>query len=304
MTHAQLLLAILIVEAAIGYPNWLYQRIAHPVSWVGNLIARLETAFNKGPKQIQKLFGIILMLMLGFLVGSLGWLIENTFHAAIIILIGTTGLAQKSLYRHAHEVLIHLQAKDLAAAKIAVGKIVGRDTNNMQECDVTCAAIETVAESFNDGIVAPAFWFFLAGLPGLFIYKVVNTADSMIGHMDARYQHFGWAAARIDDAMNFLPARLSGLIICVSGAGGFRTMIADAPHHASPNAGWPEAAMASVLNIQLGGAVSYEGEAYHRPYFGKGTISGANDLVRALNMLQRTCLMLWLLVAALAWSGL
>ena len=179
--------------------------------------------------------------------------------------------------------------------------IVGRDTAELDEQGVAVAAIESLAESFCDGVVAPAFWFLVAGLPGLLLCKAMNTADSMIGHRDARYLHFGWAAARGDDVVNFLPARLSGLLVCIAGMGGWRIMQRDARHHASPNGGWPEAAMAGVLQRRLGGPVAYDGELAHRAWLGEGAAPGARDVQRSLWVYRRACLLLWGLVGVIAW---
>jgi adenosylcobinamide-phosphate synthase len=194
-----------------------------------------------------------------------------------------------------------LQSGDLDGARRSVSHIVGRDTAALDAEGVATAAIESLAESFCDGIVAPAFWFLVAGLPGLFICKAINTADSMVGHKDDRYRAFGWAVARADDLVNLGPARISGLLICVAGLGGWRTMLRDAPLHASPNGGWPEAAMAGVLARQLGGAVAYEGEHAFRAHLGSGPRPDVASLRAALGVYWRACFLMWLIVAVLAW---
>jgi adenosylcobinamide-phosphate synthase len=149
--------------------------------------------------------------------------------------------------------------------------------------------------------VAPAFWFLIGGLPGLFVCKAINTADSMVGHKDERHRAFGWAVARADDLVNLVPARIAGLLICIAGLGGWRTMLRDAPLHASPNGGWPEAAMAGVLARQLGGPVAYEGEHAFRALLGTGPRPDAASLRAALNVYWRACLLMWLLIAGVAW---
>ena len=200
-------------------------------------------------------------------------------------------------------VRLALTAGDLGGARLRVARIVGRDTDRLDEAGVGCAAIESLAESFNDGVVAPAFWLLIGGLPGLYVYKAVNTADSMIGHRDERFRNFGWAAARLDDLLNLVPARLAGFLICASGGRGFSTMVSDAPGHASPNAGWPEAAMAGALGVRLGGPVSYDGVIEARPCFGSGNRPiDASVLGTALNVYVRACAGLWILVGALAWA--
>lgn len=300
----QLLLA-LIAEAVIGYPAWLFAAIGHPVTWIGAGIASLERRWNQGRPVRRRALGVVLVLLVAGGAAAIGWLVETWAGegAAVLVVIAlaTTGLAQRSLDDHVRAVARSLLGGDLASARTAVAMIVGRDTAGLDERGVAVAAIESLAESFCDGVVAPAFWFLVAGLPGLLLSKAVNTADSMIGHRDARYLHFGWAAARSDDMVNFLPARLSGLLVCIAGMGGWRTMLRDARHHASPNGGWPEAAMAGVLQRRLGGPVTYDGEPAHRAWLGDGPAPGARDVQRSLWVYRRACLWLWILVGVIAW---
>jgi adenosylcobinamide-phosphate synthase len=210
------------------------------------------------------------------------------------------GLAQRSLFDHVNNVLIALQAGDLPRSRQQVSLIVGRDTQRLDANGVSAAALESLAESFNDGIVAPAFWFLIAGLPGLFAYKVLNTADSLIGHKEERWRAFGWAAARADDIANLLPARIAGALLVVAGFRGYSVMLSDASKHASPNAGWPEAAMAGALGVRLGGPTSYDGVMHERPVFGNGPSPGVGDLQRGLRIYRVACGLLWLTVAAVA----
>lgn len=212
-------------------------------------------------------------------------------------LAATLGLAQRSLYDHVAAVARALDADNLEGARTAVGRIVGRDTGTLDASGVAAAAIESLAESFNDGVVAPAIWLVIAGLPGLYAYKAVNTADSLIGHKEPRWRDFGWAAARTDDVMNLAPARLAGALIAAAGGKGWRIMLRDARHHASPNAGWPEAAMAGALGVRLGGPVAYDGVITDRPVFGEGPAPTAADLRRALTLYMRACGLLWAVVA-------
>jgi adenosylcobinamide-phosphate synthase len=186
------------------------------------------------------------------------------------------------------------------AARLAVSRIVGRDTAQLTESGIAAAAIESLAESFNDGIVAPAFWLAVGGLPGLFAYKALNTADSLIGHREPRWRTFGWAAARADDVANLIPARLAGVLIATAGGGGWRVMWRDASKHASPNAGWPEAAIAGALRVQLGGAATYDGVQHERPIFGSGRNPDASDLGRAMQIYLVSCALLGTLALALA----
>lgn len=299
--------AALAVEACVGYPQALYSRIAHPVVWIGKLIDALERRWNKPAHSdaLRRTLGVAAMVTVAGIAGGVGYVIQASarqqpFGAIIIVLVATMGLAQRSLYSHVHDVLRPLARHDLAAAREAVSKIVGRDTARLASSGVSAAAIESLAESFNDGIVAPAFWLAVGGLPGLFAYKALNTADSLIGHREPRWRAFGWAAARADDAANLIPARLAGLFIVVAGGGGWRVMWRDAPRHASPNAGWPEAAMAGALDIELGGATSYEGVMHERPSFGSGRRPDTDDLRRALRIYVEACALLWALMLALA----
>lgn len=300
----QLLLA-LIGEAAIGYPAPLLAAIGHPVMWIGAAIATLERRWNAGSAHRRRAMGLVLLALVAGAVGAVGWACERmageSFAVALVILLATTGLAQRSLDDHLRAVARPLLRGDLAAARTAVAMIVGRDTNALGENGIAVAATESLAESFCDGVVAPAFWFLVAGLPGLLICKAVNTADSMIGHRDARFLHFGWAAARADDLVNWIPARISGVLLCLAGPGGWRIMLRDARHHASPNGGWPEAAMAGVLGRRLGGPVSYDGEPAPRAWLGDGPAPDASDLNRALWVYRWACLLLWIGVGGLAW---
>jgi adenosylcobinamide-phosphate synthase len=303
----RLTLTALVLEAALGYPDALHRRLPHPVTGVGSLISALERRWNqpeRGEGERRGL-GIATLALVGggaavagVLAGRL--LRGRRVEAAALGLIASTGLAQRSLYEHVAAVLQPLETGNLAAARTALARIVGRDTKGLDEAGIAAAALESLAESFNDGVVAPAFWLALGGLPGLFAYKAVNTADSMIGHKEPRWRSFGWAAARTDDAMNLAPARLAGVLVSVAGGRGWPTMMRDARKHASPNAGWPEAAMAGALGIRLGGAVRYDGVLTERPVFGEGPRPRAADLRRGLKLYLRACGLLWLAVGALA----
>ena len=230
-------------------------------------------------------------------VAALTGLAASRLPGPAMVLAATLGLAQRSLHDHVATVARALEADDLPAARVAVSMIVGRDTAMLDASGVAAAAIESLAESFNDGVVAPAIWLTLGGLPGLYAYKAVNTADSLIGHREPRWKHFGWAAARTDDVMNLLPARMAGSLIAVAAGKGWSIMLRDARHHASPNAGWPEAAMAGALGVRLGGSVAYDGVLTNRPTFGEGPPPRAADLRRALQIYVRACGLLWLTIA-------
>ncbi len=300
-----IVLAAAALEAAVGYPDALHRRVPHPVVWIGTLISALEARLNRADvnEALRRAFGVLTLLIIVGVSGLAGWLITRFGGPWAVAIVGVVGLAQRSLYDHVRAVARPLCAGDLNGARTAVGMIVGRDTADLDESGVAAAAIESLAESFCDGVVAPIFWFVIAGLPGLFVYKAVNTADSLIGHREPRWRSFGWASARFDDLLNLIPARLAGAIIAIAGHGGWRTMLRDAGKHASLNAGWPEAAMAGALGVRLGGPAWYDGEVSNRPVLGEGRAPAAADLSRALKVYLVACAILWLMLAVggLAW---
>ena len=305
MVRAEQLLAALMLEAAAGYPAWLFATIGHPVSWIGAVIARQDTGWNAGSAGHRRAMGMLLLAAITALASGAGWVITHVagdgWGLAGLVLVATTGLAQRSLHDHVAAVARPLIAGDLPAARGAVAAIVGRDTAALDEQGVATAAIESLAESLCDGVVAPAFWFLVAGLPGLLACKAINTADSMVGHRDARHRDFGWAAARADDLVMLVPARISGLLVAIAGGGGLAVMWRDAGKHASPNGGWPEAAMAGALRRRLGGPVFYAGEAASRASLGDGPAPDAGDVGRALAVYRRACLLMWLIIGGVAW---
>ena len=297
MTEALLALGL---EAAVGYPDALYRRVGHPVNAAAALIEGLEGELNRPewPEPRRRAGGVFTAAV----VAACGWcfglglqaLAERSGRPVLAkALLATPGLAQRSLYDHVAAVNRPLKQGDLAQARVAVGAIVGRDVAALGESGVAAAGLESLAESFNDGVVAPAFWLTLFGLPGLYAYKAINTADSLIGHKEPRWRAFGWASARLDDAVNWIPARLAGGLIALAGGGGWKTLWRDAPKHASPNAGWPEAAMAGALDVQLGGPVRYDGELSSRPVFAEGAPEPTPaDLDRGLKLFTGACLLL------------
>jgi len=293
----------LAIERQAGYPQKLAATIGHPVMWFGKLISFCETRLNtpqRTPAQ-RKLAGIVALglLLLSVLIVTvgirtilswipLGWVIE--------MLLATAFLAQKELARAVTAVSDALR-QSLSAGREAVSHVVGRDPQTLDEPGVARAAIETLAESTSDGVVAPWFFLLLFGLPGIAIYKAVNTADSMIGHKTERYLDYGWSAARLDDVLNLIPARLTAVLVTaacffVPGASpgnAWATARSDAQKHDSPNAGWPEAAFAGALGFKLGGPRTYEGELVDLPAFGSGRDAlGPSDILRAVQLYART----------------
>ena len=300
-------LVALALDAAIGWPQGLYRRIGHPVGLFAWVIDRCEARWNRPDEgdTRKRLSGVVTVLVLIGIAGGGGWLLQT----AIVHLLGAWGwpllallafpaLAQRSLHDHVAAVAQALRNGDLEAARAAVGMIVGRDTQALDASGVARAAIESLAESFCDGVAAPLFWLLALGLPGVWTYKAINTADSLIGHREERWRAFGWAAARSDDLLNLIPARLAGAVLCLAGGGGWRTLWRDAGKHASPNAGWPEAAMAGALDLRLAGPIAYDGVLHAKPWIGDGRESAAvEDLERALRIYLRACLLLWMLAA-------
>ena len=307
-----LALFAMLVELCFGYPQALLRAIGHPVTWIGALIALLDRRLNS--RKSGRAAGIIALLVLLVIVGSIAAIVQHAllklpFGLLITALIGSSLVAQRSLYRHVNNVATALERDGIAAGRTAVAHIVGRDTELLDEAGIARAAIESLAESFSDGVVAPVFWMAIAGLPGAALYKAINTADSMIGHHTERYEHFGWAAARLDDLVNLPASRLSALLLIAAAAlrrdgtaaEAWRTVWFDAPRHRSPNAGYPEAAMAGALGLSLGGPRTYDGERIEDATMGNGRWDAtAADIRRALALYRRADAILIGLIAASA----
>ena len=275
------------LDAALGEPDWLWSRVRHPAVLIGNVIGWLDKQLNREGQRRLKGVAVVLLLVggafgLGHALALLGPVVE--------IGVGAILLAQKSLVTHVRDVGTGLR-NSLTEGRAKVAMIVSRDTRDMTEAQVARSAIESAAENLSDGVIAPAFWFLVAGLPGLLIYKAVNTADSMIGYRTEKYRDFGWAAARLDDVLNLIPARLTCvMIVALSGQWArWPEMIADARRHISPNAGWPEAAMARALNVALAGPRSYDGQVRDLAWVNGDAPRdiGSAEVFRACDMLWR-----------------
>lgn len=303
--HALIALIALGVDAVVGDPDRLWRRLSHPVVLIGAAIGRLDARLNRLEldESVRRRRGVVAVAILvagaaavGFAISwplaglPFGWVVEGAL-ASILI-------AQKSLYQHVRAVRVAFMAGGLGAARHAVSMIVGRDPKRLDEAGVSRAAIESAAENFSDGVVAPTFWLVVFGLPGLLAYKAINTADSMIGHKTERHRAFGWAAARLDDLVNLPASRISAVVVALaalltgrSAAGSLKAARADARLHASPNAGWPEAAFGGALGLALGGPRVYSGVAVDDPWMNREGRQAATpaDIGAALRLLAASC---------------
>ena len=288
----------MLIELCIGYPARLVAAIGHPVTWLGRLIGALDRALNRqaaGPGA-RRAAGIVAVLAVLGIVGSVAFIVQHEllrlpFGMVVTALLASSLIAQRSLHRHVGDVAAALDTGDIAASRAAVSHIVGRDSAALDEAGVARAAIESLAENFSDAVVAPVVWLAIAGLPGAALYKAINTADSMIGHRTERYAAFGWAAARLDDLVNLPASRLAALLLIAAAAlrddaaaaEAWHMVWLDAPRHRSPNAGYPEAAMAGALGLSLAGPRVYGGVRVDDAAMGGGRWDAtAADIRRAL----------------------
>lgn len=308
-----LLVVALGLEALLGWPDALHRAIRHPVVWIGALIALLERHLNRPGRSdlLRRLGGIVALIVLlvvvwyvtgvvrhilYYLLPADAWILEAVLAASL--------LASRNLWNHVIAVARGLEQDGLDGGRAAVAMIVGRDPDSLDEAGVSRAAIESLAENFSDGVVAPAFWLAIGGLPGIALYKAINTADSMIGHKSDHYRAFGWAAARLDDLVNLPASRLSALLLIAAAAtqptasakAAFVAVKRDAGKHRSPNAGWPEAAMAGALGLKLAGPRYYGSEGMVEDHWmGDGdTDATAVDIHRALKLYRAAGFILFL----------
>ena len=300
-----IVIAALAFDALIGDPDWLWRRPGHPVAWIGALIGVLDRGLNREDRsqQQRKTAGIAGTAVMVVLSAAVGVLVQTTVQQLpmgnlAVALIASIFIAQRSLYQHVARVRSAFAEGGLAGARKAVAMIVGRDPEQLDQAGICRAAIESCAENFSDGVVAPVFWLALLGLPGLIAYKTINTADSMIGHRSERYESFGWAAARLDDLVNLVPARLSAVLLASAApiAGGaistsLRVVRRDASKHRSPNAGWPESAAAGALGLALAGPRRYAGHEVADPFLNDEATSQVvpDDIGRALDLYAAAC---------------
>ena len=310
-----LLLSALVLDAVVGEMGPVFRHLPHPVAALGRLIGFLEARLNRERRsgRDRTLRGAGVVVLVAGLCATIGWGITYlaTWHVAgqaAELVVASLMIAQRSLFDHVRAVGRALRDEGLAGGRRAVAHIVGRDPDSLDEHGVARAAIESLAENFSDGVVAPVFWYVVFGLPGMLVYKAVNTMDSMIGHTSPRYRAFGKVAARTDDVLNLIPARLAGLFLtlaaaCVPGGRPFAALGAmwrDAPRHRSPNAGWPEAAMAGALGLALAGPRRYARQVVQDAWMGKGRMeAGPADIRRALSVFAVACLIEAMVIAAL-----
>ena len=312
-----ILLLALVLDAAIGDPATLYGRIPHPVALIGRCIAWFDYRWNRADRgdAERRRAGVLVCLLLVLASAGIGFVIQRGLAAVrfgwiVEAAIMSLFLAQHSLYSHVAAVARALTKDGLPGGRRAVARIVGRDPENLDEAGVCRAALESLAENFSDGVVAPAFWALVLGLPGILVYKTVNTADSMIGHKTPRHLAFGRASARLDDLLNLAPARIAGLLLVVAAfvvpgahaAEGFRAMMRDAAKHRSPSAGWQEAALAGALGVALAGPRRYGGTVVEDHWMNDGGRRDAtvHDIRKGLSLYVSACLVQAAIVTILA----
>ncbi|CTQ49874.1 cobalamin biosynthesis protein [Jannaschia donghaensis] len=285
-----MLIIAMILDAALGEPDWLWSRVKHPAVVMGEAIAALDVRFNTGTHRRARGIAVVAVLVCAAL--AIGWLIALVPDFGLLEILGAAILlAQRSLVDHVRAVADALR-RSLAEGRASVAMIVGRDTADMTQAQVARAAVESAAENLSDGVIAPAFWFAIGGLPAMLAYKLVNTADSMIGYRTERYADFGWAAARLDDGLNWIPARLTAVVMLAShfALRHWHRVPNDAAQHRSPNAGWPEAAIAPLLDLSLAGPRSYDGTPTEFPWVNPTgrKDAGPDDIDGACAILWRT----------------
>jgi adenosylcobinamide-phosphate synthase len=305
----------MLIELCIGYPQWLTRAIGHPVIWIGGLIERSDRLLNREmAPRLRRLMGVLMIIVLLGLVAAAAVVVQRQllhlpYGLIAVAVLASTMIAQRSLHRYVASVASALDNNGLDPGRRAVSHIVGRDTAGLDRAGVARAAIESLAENFSDAVVAPVFWLVIAGLPGIALYKAINTADSMIGHRTPRHADFGWAAARLDDLVNLPASRLAALLLIAAGvlrkdasaSRAWHTVRRDAARHRSPNAGYPEAAMAGALDLSLAGPRTYGSVRVEDAFMGDGRREvDTKDIDRALALYRSADAIFAALVAAFA----
>ena len=311
MGFAGAMVVAIAIDALLGWPEQLFRLLGHPVTWLGRLIDRVDSTWNRNSDSsaFRRAAGIAATLVVIATPTILAWIVQVQLTTAWsrIFVIGFLAwplVALRSLRDHVAAVARPLRAGDIETARLAVSRIVGRDPATLDGASIARATAESLAENASDGVVAPLFWGTIFGLPGIVGYKAINTLDSMIGHRNSRHEAFGWAAARIDDVTNYVPARLTGVLFALVSTErrvAMWCMICDGPRHRSINAGWPEAAMAGALGIRLSGPRSYDGNVTEEPWLNAGARDpSADDIDNALNLYRRATLLFAVLLLVLA----
>lgn len=309
-----IILLSLVIDAVVGDPRWVYRYVAHPVVWIGRMIEYCDRWWNRETFTVQTRYGLGCMMVLGivtivffcayFFEYVIGYIFGyGIIYVVIVGVVMSIFMAQRSLYEHVLGVVGELECGDMVGARRRLGMIVGRNTEDLDREGIVRATIESCTENFCDGVVGPVFWCFLGGLPGLVVYKAVSTCDSMVGYRNVRYRGFGWASARLDDVLNWIPARISAILLFLSMYRtdrdySWRDIVRDASRHVSPNAGWSEATAAYVLGLALGGPRYYGTECVVLSWMnGRGEKKAKpRDIYRTLRMMIRSIGIIWLLL--------
>lgn len=304
-----IIILALFIDLLIGWPNKLFITIGHPVTWIGKAINFLEKALNKQqfPMIQKRALGILMICLLNFpiLIGAtflMSFLKELPFNIILQALLIWPLLGVRSLYSHVHAILLELEKDDLGSARITLSKIVGRDVKNLNEEQICKASIESLSESTSDGVIAPIFWALAFGFPGILFYKIVNTLDSMVGYKNERFQDFGWASARLDDFINLIPARITAIVISILTSNPLKAFLFASKNSlasSSPNAGWPQSAMAYALKISLMGQKSFDGLIINQPSINEYAPAPKRQKLReALNFYKKIVILVIVILTA------
>ena len=310
MDNYLIILGAILIDIMFGWPNIIFRAIGHPVTWIGKLINFLDKKLNNASysNKIKKINGLATLLICSLLVIIISILIEeflNQFYFGILIsmIIMWPLIAINSMYQHVKNILIKIQDNNINLARKSVSKIVGRNTSKLNKINLIRASIESLGENTSDGIIAPIFWGLLFGLPGIALYKTINTLDSMIGYKNKKYKDFGWAAARVDDLVNIIPSRITGIFYAIVSNNFFftiSTMFKDGHKHVSPNAGYPESAIAGALNIKLSGPRFYKNLKRNDPWLNeKGSDPSVKKLKKAIMLYKRIVVLIITIIVLL-----
>ena len=303
MDNYLIILGAILIDIIFGWPNIIYKAIGHPVTWVGKLIKIFDKKLNNitYSNDFKKMSGLVTILICSLLVIIICILIEKflnqfSFGMFISMIIMWPLIAINSMHQHVNNILINIQVNNIKLVRKSVSKIVGRNTSKLNKTDLIRASIESLSENTSDGVIAPIFWGLLFGLPGIALYKTINTLDSMIGYKNKKYKYFGWASARVDDLVNIIPARITGVLYAIVSNNFLFTisiMLKDGHKHISPNAGYPESAMAGALNIKLSGPRFYNNIKRNDPWLNeKGLDPSVKNLKKALMLYKRIIILI------------